>query len=357
MRPQAFAFAQVALSIVLTPLLLVVSLLLLIFDKLRGPVKSRDDKNKPTTDPAAVPRTVAITDASSSPLTRALAMSYASLGSRLYLCGKHDGQLRDLAEDCLDEGAKSASWDKIDLSDPEDVDEWITRINKEHRVDLLIVHVSELPRNRRKDTALASAAASWRAFSEFPEAVFNCVPAMLAHMRKRGSGQVAVLTSMDAVAPSTATKPSTASGHAAVITWMRALRASPPYRDGRVGLSVVHAGDDAGIQDDIVAFEGTMALNHVTAAETVVEALRRRDAVVVLPARMYLFRVMVERVVPEYLVDKLGIGGMLIGRGGDGAPVTGDKSRAVSFAQDSGDARGIDRRRTKSNVKSYKDRR
>jgi hypothetical protein len=149
---------------------------------------------------------------------------------------------------------------------------------------------------------------------------------------------------MDAVAPSTAPKLATASGHSAVVSWLRALRVSPPYRDGRIGISVVHAGRDEGLDDDVVAFEGTIPVAEITAAEIIALGLQRRDAVIVLPTNMYLFRVLTERIVPDFLMEKLGLASMLIGGGGGAGADDGKaaaKARAPSLLTDGGDARGL----------------
>jgi short-subunit dehydrogenase len=136
------------------------------------------------------PRGVLITGASGG-IGGALAMAYAAPGRRLFLHGRNETRLRQLAEECNRSGA-TVEIKSLDVTDLEAFIAWVEAIAA--RVDLAIVNAGI--------TSNVRAGESWtevdRLLQVNVRAALATACALVPEMRRRGSGQIALVSSIAA---------------------------------------------------------------------------------------------------------------------------------------------------------------
>lgn len=141
------------------------------------------------------PSHVLITGASGS-IGAALAREYAAPGVKLTLQGRNEKKLRELCAICLDKGAE-AHIKILDLRDKGMLEKWADEISEYDPPDLLIA-------NAGLNTSIG-ANAEGEPYDEMHalidvniQAVFTLVSRILPAMRKRKSGQIAIISSLAA---------------------------------------------------------------------------------------------------------------------------------------------------------------
>ena len=85
------------------------------------------------------PQAVLITGASSG-LGAALAKEYAKKGAFLYLNGRNDERLNQVADECRTNGAAKVETYICDVTDRENMKDWITKADSEHLLDICIAN-------------------------------------------------------------------------------------------------------------------------------------------------------------------------------------------------------------------------
>jgi len=164
------------------------------------------------------PRAVLITGATSG-IGRALAREYARPGVTLSLCGRDAGRLADVAGTCRGAGAAVDSR-ILDVTDAAAVRAWIEAADAEAPLDLVIANagISGGSAGGGED-----ADAARRIFAVNVAGVMNTVLPAIAPMQERGSGQIALMSSL-ASFRGLPGAPAYSASKAAVRTWGEALR-------------------------------------------------------------------------------------------------------------------------------------
>lgn len=164
---------------------------------------------------------ILITGASGS-IGQALALEYARPGAHLTLQGRNREKLLDLSQACQKKGA-ATSLIELDLLDPEKVRMWGSAVAKSRPPDLLIANAG-LNTNIGHD-------ASGEKWEDTKNLVlvnilstFALVSALLPGMRERGSGQIAIMSSLAAYY-GLAQTPTYCATKAALRNWGTAMRA------------------------------------------------------------------------------------------------------------------------------------
>jgi short-subunit dehydrogenase len=138
-------------------------------------------------------RTVVITGASSG-LGEALALRFAAEGARLGLIGRNETRLRDVAARCRASGASEVETASIDVRDAERLSAWIAAFDARYPVDLLIASAAIVGGAPQGQTETAET--SREVFAVNVLGLVNAVYAVLPGMIQRGSGQIAVISSL-----------------------------------------------------------------------------------------------------------------------------------------------------------------
>lgn len=137
------------------------------------------------------PSVVLITGASSG-IGYALAMSYATPGRVLFLAGRDEARLSDISLACRQQGSEVHT-KIIDVSDKHIMDEWITQIDQLHPLDLVIANAG-ISGGGGEDGEPDELV--YTLFDINLHGVLNTVLPVSRIMKKRGHGQIALMSSM-----------------------------------------------------------------------------------------------------------------------------------------------------------------
>jgi len=169
---------------------------------------------------STVPRTILITGATGG-IGGALAEVYAEPGNTLILQGRNSVRLAELKSICEAQGAKVITR-ILDVRDSEELFTWLTEICKQEPVDLVFVNAG-VNINIGSDGAGERWEDVQTLFDVNVRAAMATVNAVLPSLRARGSGQIALMSSLAAYFGLPVT-PSYSASKAAVKAYGEALR-------------------------------------------------------------------------------------------------------------------------------------
>ena len=139
------------------------------------------------------PQSILITGATGA-IGAALARSYAAPGRALVLHGRNEARLREIAADCERLGAEVES-KALDVREIPALAAWLDGVASRRAVDLAIVNAGAInvlkpgeAHERREDAE--------RVHAVNVDAAIATVTALLPHMKRRGSGQIALVSSL-----------------------------------------------------------------------------------------------------------------------------------------------------------------
>jgi short-subunit dehydrogenase len=146
-------------------------------------------------NPKLHPETVLITGATGA-IGSALALAYAAPGRVLVLHGRDAPRLDALARACEDRGARTETR-AVDLRDTAALVAWLEGLASRRAVDLAIVNAGVMSSFHQE-----SEGEGWQDIERVLDvnirAALATVTALVPHMRRRGSGQIALMSSMSA---------------------------------------------------------------------------------------------------------------------------------------------------------------
>ncbi|WP_193182226.1 SDR family NAD(P)-dependent oxidoreductase [Nisaea sediminum] len=138
------------------------------------------------------PKSILITGASSG-IGAALAATYAAPGVTLFLGGRDEARLAEVAETCAAKGASVHSC-RIDVTDRAGMDRWIDEADTLAPLDLVIANAGISLGTG--DGGPEPAEQVRRLYAVNVDGVMNTVLPALDRMRPRGSGQIAIMSSL-----------------------------------------------------------------------------------------------------------------------------------------------------------------
>ena len=134
-----------------------------------------------------------ITGASSG-LGQALAVGYAAPGVRLGLIGRHAGRLEQVARQCADKGAAVVTA-RLDIREAETLAAWLASFDEAGHVDLVIA-AAGISAGPPPDSATEPAGLAIRQIGTNLLGCMNTVEPLLPRLLNRGTGQIAVVSSV-----------------------------------------------------------------------------------------------------------------------------------------------------------------
>lgn len=229
-----------------------------------------------------MPKTVLITGATGA-IGAALAQAYAAPGRVLVLQGRNEARLNDVARDCERLGAEVETR-ALDVRDLPALAAWLEEVGARRMPDLAIVNAGAINVLKPGDSHEPWAEVE-RVLAVNVGAAMATVTALLPHMRRRGSGQIALVSSLLAwfgmpVAPAYS------ASKAALKTWGEALR-GPLRREG-IRLSVVLPGFVKSDMSDELRVPKPFMLTAADAATRIRRGLDRGKARISFPLPLAL---------------------------------------------------------------------
>jgi short-subunit dehydrogenase len=223
------------------------------------------------------PRTILITGATGA-IGSELARAYAAPERFLVLHGRDTGRLQALARECESRGAEVESR-ALDVRDTGALTAWIESVMLRSPVDLAIVNAGAINALRT-----GGEGETWPDIERVLEvnlrAAFATVSALLPSMQRRGSGQIALVSSLLAwfgmpVAPTYS------ASKAALKAYGEALR-GPLARQG-IRISVVMPGFVKSAMSDELSIPKPFMLSPEDAARMIIRGLARNKARISFP--------------------------------------------------------------------------
>jgi len=223
------------------------------------------------------PQTILITGATGA-IGGALARAYAAPGRTLVLHGRNAARLQEIGRACEALGATVES-KALDVRDTNALTDWLEEVALRRAVDLVVVNAGTINVLRPGETRDSRADAE-RVMEVNVGAALATVAALLPHMRRRGSGQIALVSSLLAwfgmpVAPAYS------ASKAALKSYGESLRANLG-REG-VRVSVVLPGFVKSDMSDELRVPKPFMVAPEDAARRIVRGLERNQARISFP--------------------------------------------------------------------------
>jgi short-subunit dehydrogenase len=170
------------------------------------------------------PQRVLITGASGA-IGGALALEYAAPGRSLVLHGRNAERLKRISEACESRGARTETR-IMDVRDTATLTSWIDEVQQHQLVDLAILNAGTINVLRPGDASEAWSDVE-RVVDVNARATFAAAAALVPHMRRRGSGQIALMSSLTAwyslpVAPAYSASKAALKSYGDMLRWMLA---------------------------------------------------------------------------------------------------------------------------------------
>lgn len=242
------------------------------------------------------PASILITGASSG-IGAALALAYAADGVRLALGGRDRARLREVVTACTAKGATTVGT-VVDVTDRQRMRDWLHDADRAAALDLVIANAGisggTAGGGESEDQAR-------RIFDANLTGVLNTVHPTIETMRRRGQGQIAVMSSAASFRgfPSA---PAYSASKAAVRAYGEALRGTL-HRDG-IAVSVICPGFVRSRMTDANPFRMPMLMDADRAARIIKRGLDRNRARIGFPWPVF-FTAWLAGALPPALTDPL----------------------------------------------------
>lgn len=247
------------------------------------------------------PKSILITGASSG-IGMALALHYAKTGINLYISGRDQQRLDDVAKQCSELGASVSTWTG-DVTDESGLKNWIITSDNEQPLNLVIANAG-VALGATEVQGLHNAAVD--SFNINVNGVFNTVHPALEVMSTRHpyplhNAQIAIMSSVMGYA-GMARSPAYSSSKAAVKHYGQALRGA--FRGMGIGVTVICPGYVASALTARNTSTMPFLISADKAADIIAKGLARDKPRITFPWQMVLLTRLVINL-PGFLMDKL----------------------------------------------------
>lgn len=242
------------------------------------------------------PQHIIVTGASSG-LGAALARSYAAPGIVLGLIGRHAERLEDTAQRCRQSGATVLTG-VLDVTDAAAMERWLLDFDGRYPVDLAIANAGISAGTGGGDE---SAAQARQIFNVNVNGVIHTVTPLLARMKTRRQGQIAMVSSIAGFRGSPAA-PAYSASKAAVRYYAQALRGQ--FSPHGVQISVICPGFIRTPMTDVNPFPMPFMIDAERAAGIIRRGLARGKAKIIFPWPMALLA-RLQNLLPDVWMDRI----------------------------------------------------
>lgn len=225
------------------------------------------------------PHTILITGASSG-LGKALALYYAQPDTTLLLTGRHEERLNQTAKDCQEKGAKTETL-PCDITNKNTLITWISDHDKKTPIDLVIANAGISGGTSNHGESLEQIEVI---FNTNIYGVIHTIEPLIATMRKRQHGQIAIIGSLAGYRGMPGA-PAYSASKAAVRVYGEALRGT--LCKDHIGVTVVTPGFIQTPLTDVNQFPMPFIMSSTRAATIIARRLRRNPPRIAFPFIMY----------------------------------------------------------------------
>lgn len=219
-----------------------------------------------------------ITGASSG-LGKALAETYAESGNCLFLCGRNKERLFETAANCKEKGAEVYTY-LFDVTDAFAVQEAILNADSVRPIDLLIANAGISGGVLGEPEGGAQ---TRQIFNTNIWGVVNCVLPLLERMRKRKSGQIAIISSI-AGYRGLPSAPAYSASKSCIKAWGEGLRGW--LKDENIKINVICPGFIKTPLTDANAFKMPFLMQPQRAARIIKKGIAKNKAIIAFPLLM-----------------------------------------------------------------------
>lgn len=234
---------------------------------------------------------ILITGASSG-IGRALALCYAKPGMTLFLSGRNHERLQQVSMQCQQAGAVVFAA-CVDVTDASAMQTWLLACDDQQPIDLLIANAGQSNYDAKFDVSIAQ-----QIFDVNLQGVLNTVHPIIARMRQRKCGHIAMMSSL-AGFQGMPHNPSYSAAKAAVRIYAEGL--SGALQVDNICVSAICPGFIKTPMTDNSPYPTPFLLNVDKAADIIVQQLAQRKILVVFPWRFYAL-VYLGRLLPRALM-------------------------------------------------------
>lgn len=235
-----------------------------------------------------------ITGASSG-IGEALAKEYADNDIKLYISGRNQDRLTEVATACKTSGA-AVEARVIDVTDKEEMAHWVSSI---HPIDLVIANAG-IGNSFKFEDDLAEK--TQEIFDVNLNGVFNTVHPAIETMKTQGFGQVAIISSV-AGYRGMPSAPIYSASKVAVKAYGEGLRGF--YHTHNIEINVICPGFVRSRITDKNDFSMPFFMEASKAATTVRKGLENNKGLITFPWQMRLIMGSIVRFMPEFLLEKI----------------------------------------------------
>jgi short-subunit dehydrogenase len=239
-------------------------------------------------------RSIVISGASSG-IGRALALEYAAPGVTLGLIGRNEARLADIANRSREKGAivHAAA---LDVRDRAAIGSFLLALDAASPIDCMIANAG-IAMGTTPDGEVEDLSKVGELFEVNLNGVLNTIAPIAPVMRRRGAGQIALMSSLAAFAPLPDGAAYSAS-KAAIVAFGLATRQR--YRAEGVSVSVICPGYVVTPMSDAYLGWKPFLISAEDAARRIRRGLERRKAIIAFPLALYV-AARVQQLLPEPL--------------------------------------------------------
>lgn len=242
------------------------------------------------------PKTILITGASSG-LGKALALAYAKKDITLFLTGRDEARLHAVADACRQQGA-TVEMAVLDITNANSTEEWINAMDAIRPIDLAIANAGISAGTGGEGESDAQVR---KIFSVNIGGVINTLHPLIAPMKARGKGQLAILSSL-AGYRGLPSSPAYSASKAAVRVYGEGLRGH--LQDTGVAVNVITPGYIKTPMTDVNDFPMPFLMEAEKAASIIQRKLAKNKSRIAFPLPFY-FLVWLISCLPVGLTDPI----------------------------------------------------
>jgi short-subunit dehydrogenase len=244
------------------------------------------------------PKSILITGASSG-IGKAMALNYAKEGTTLFISGQNEKRLEEVAKECQAQNA-TVYLKLITVEDQNSMSKWIIESDKIAPLDLVIANAGIGVGFKPHEDDIADHTA--QVFSVNVNGVFNTVHPAIDIMKPRGSGQIAMVSSLAAYhgMPSA---PAYSTSKATVKAYGEALRGL--YARYGLEVNVICPGFVRSRITDKNDFPMPFFMEAEKAAKIIEKGLTKNKGRIAFPWQTNLIFSMLTNLIPEWILEKI----------------------------------------------------